>query len=117
MIAHCWLAASPFAVRLTVLYASRFGPTDMSYHDIYQSPGTSIRMLSWYRPPLYPAGSFGVRCSIRPPPATAAESRNSPFGPSDSLNMSWIGSVQYTFDQSGIRLALGGCVARSPHLD
>jgi hypothetical protein len=47
MIAHCWFAASPLAVFLTMLYISRFGLTDTSYQDMYQRPGMSIRMLSW----------------------------------------------------------------------
>src|ERR1035437_753110 len=109
MIAHCWFAAAPFAVFRTRLYISRFGPTETSYHDMNQRPGTLMRMLSWKSPPRYHAGSFGARLIIAPPVATGMESAKIPFGPSTALMMSRSGSVQNAFDQS-----TGGlCSARS----
>ena len=46
MIAHCWPLPVPCAVFRTWLYIARFGPTDTSYHDMNQSPGTLIFMSS-----------------------------------------------------------------------
>src|SRR5687768_11571128 len=107
MIAHCWSAASPSAVRRTMLYISRFGPTETSYHDMNHRPGMLMRMLSWYSPPRYQAGSFGARLIIAPPVGTGIESAKIPRGPLIGLKMSCAGSVQNAFDQStgGLRPA------------
>src|SRR5262245_4657435 len=72
--AYCWLAIAGSAVARTWLYVARFGPTDTSYQDMNQSPGTLIFILSWKSPPLYHAGELGVRWIIRPPVGTGIES-------------------------------------------
>src|SRR5688572_30801611 len=99
-IAHCWFAASPFAVLRTWLNAARLGPTDTSYHDIYQSPGMSIAWLSCHRPPLYQAGSFGARWIIRPPVATGIASAKMPRGTSTAFMTSCTGRCHSAVDQS-----------------
>src|SRR5690349_9400768 len=96
-----------------MLYISRFGPTETSYHDMNHNPGMLIRMLSWNRPPRYHAGSFGARLIIAPPVATGIESAKIPFGPFTSLMMFSSGSVQNAFDQS----TGGRCCARSNDID
>jgi hypothetical protein len=60
----------------------------------------SIRMSSWYRPPRYQAGSFGVRLIIAPPVATGIESAKMPRGPSSAERRFCTGSVQKAFAQS-----------------
>src|SRR3989442_3489575 len=100
MIAHCWSATSGFAFFRTWLYIARFGPTDTSYHDMNQRPGTFSGMLSCQSPPLYHAGSFGSRWIIRPPVATGMASAKIPRGPSTFFKMSCTGRCQSAFDQS-----------------
>src|SRR5678816_813315 len=85
----------------------------MSYSDVYQRPGTLIRMLSWYNAPLYHAGSLGSRWIILPPPGTGIESAKIPFGPPTDLMMSCNGRCQYALFQS----TGGRCAARSQAFD
>src|SRR5262245_7048535 len=113
MTAYCWLAISGLAFFRTKLYAARLGPTETSYHDMNQNPGTLIFMLSCHSPPLYHAGSFGSRLIIAPPVETGILSAKMPRGPPTSLMMSMTGrclsaSAQFT---GGI------CGARSNILD
>ena len=85
------------------------GPTLTSYHDMNQSPGTSMRMLSLNRPPRYHAESPGVRAIMAPPVATGIESAKMPRGPLTALMMFCSGSVRSALAQS-----TGGiCGARS----
>src|SRR5213594_4570117 len=112
-IAHCWFAISGDAVLRTWLYIARFGPTDTSYHDMNQRPGTFSGMLSCQSPPLYHAGSFGSRWIIRPPVATGMASAKIPRGPSTLFMMSCTGRCQSAFDQS----TGGSCCARSNDFD
>ena len=100
MIAHWFPAPEPCAVFRTWLYIARFGPTDTSYHDMNQSPGMLIGMVSCQRPPLYHAGSLGARFIIAPPVGTGIESAKMPCGPSTALMMSMVGSFQNAFAQS-----------------
>ena len=51
--AYCSLAISGLAVLRTKLYAARFGPTETSYHDMNQKPGTLIFISSCHNPPRY----------------------------------------------------------------
>src|SRR5688572_17279664 len=92
---------------------ARFGPAETSYHDMNQKPGILIFMLSWNRPPLYHAGSFGVRLIIAPPVGTGISSAKMPRGPSIALKISFTGKCLNAFDQStGV-----DCCARSNHFD
>src|SRR5436853_212842 len=65
-----------------------------------QNPGTLIVMLSCHNPPLYQAGSFGVRSIIAPPVSTGMESAKTPCGPSTALMMSLTGRCRSACDQS-----------------
>jgi hypothetical protein len=58
----------------TKLYAARLGATLLSYQVMIQRPGMSIFMLSFQRPPLYQAGSFGVRSAMGFSPEGVGES-------------------------------------------
>src|SRR5215831_451676 len=113
MTAYCWFAISPLAVLRTKLYAARFGPTETSYQDINQNPGTLMFMLSCQRPPLSQAASLGARLIIAPPVATGIASAKIPFGPSTAFKMSISGKWRKAWDQS----TGGGCCARSNDLD
>src|SRR5678815_1795127 len=113
MTAHCWSAPSPFAVFRTCVKAARLGPTETSYHDMYQSPGMLMGMSSCHSPPLYQAGSFGARWFIPPPVAAGISSAKIPCGPSTAFMMSCSGRCQSAVDQS-----IGGsCCARSKAFD
>src|SRR5262245_50013099 len=99
--AYCWSRIAGSAVFRTWLYVARFGPTDTSYHDMNQRPGTLIFILSWNNPPLYHAGSFGARWIIAPRVAIPGmESEKIPFGPSTFLMRSFSGRYQKFFAQS-----------------
>src|SRR5215472_3641436 len=113
MTAYCWLATSGLAVLRTKLYAARFGPTDTSYQDMNQNPGTLIFILSFHSPPLYQAGSLGVRRIIAPPVSTGMGSAKIPWGPSTAFRMSISGRWVRALDQS----TGGNCCARSKDLD
>src|SRR5690242_11166679 len=76
--AYCWLATSGRAFLRTKLYAARFGPTETSYQDMNQNPGTLIFMVSCQRPPLYHAGSLGARVIMAPPVSTGMGSAKMP---------------------------------------
>src|SRR5215470_17900558 len=109
MTAYCCWAISGRAVLRTKLYAARLGPTDTSYHDMNQKPGTLTFMLSFHKPPLYHAGSLGARSIIAPPVSTGMGSAKIPCGPSTAFKMSFSGRCARAFDQS-----TGGiCCARS----
>ena len=62
-------------------------------------------MSSWNRPPLYQAGSLGVRSIMAPPVATGILSAKMPRGPFTARRMSRSGRCHSAFDQStgGIR--------------
>jgi hypothetical protein len=62
-----------------VMYAARFGPTETSYHDMNQKPGTRMGLSSCHKPPWYQAGSFGARLIIAPPVSTAMSSAKIPW--------------------------------------
>src|SRR5260221_14577328 len=79
--AYCCLAISGRAVLRTWLYAARFGPTETSYQDMNQKPGTLIVMSSCHSPPRYHAGSLGGRLIMAPPVETSIRSAKIPFGP------------------------------------
>ena len=100
MIAHCWSAAPPFAVRRTWLNISRFGPTDTSYHDMNHRPGTSSFMSSCHRPPFRHASEAGSRCCIMPPVSTGIRSAKMPRGPPTLLRMSCVGRCHRALSQS-----------------
>src|SRR5690606_9654138 len=95
------------------LYIARFGPVETSYHDINQKPGMLIFILSCHSPPLYQAGSFGVRLIIAPPVGTGISSAKMPRGPSIALKISLTGRCRRACDQSTAR----DCWARSNHFD
>ena len=100
MIAHCWSAAAPLAVLRTWLNISRLGPVDTSYHDMNHRPGRFSGIVSCQRPPLYQAGSLGVRCIIAPPLSTGIRSAKIPRGPCTFFRMSCDGSVHSALLQS-----------------
>src|SRR5688500_18960404 len=102
MTAYCLSAISGLAVLRTWLYSARFGPTETSYQDMNQNPGILIFMLSWNKPPLYHAGSFGVRWIICPPVSTGILSAKIPRGPSIATKMSFTGKCRNAFDQSTV---------------
>jgi hypothetical protein len=72
----------------------------MSYHDMNHKPGMSIFASSWTRPPLYQAGSFGARSTMRPPVGTGIRSAKMPRGPSAAFRMSCTGRCHSAFDHS-----------------
>src|ERR1700760_4221102 len=79
--AYCSLAASPFAVERTKLYAARFGPVETSYQVMNQKPGTLIGIVSDCQiPPLRHAGSLGVRSIMAPPVVSGILSLKIPLG-------------------------------------
>src|SRR5262245_66596945 len=94
MMAHCCSATAGEAAWRTWLYAARLGPTDTSYHDMNQRPGTSIAMFSCHRPPLYQAGSFGVRRIIAPPVSTGIASAEVPGGRATAVRIFLYGTRQ-----------------------
>src|ERR1035437_6930868 len=110
--AYCCAAISGRADLRTKLYAARFGPTDTSYHDMNQKPGTLIFISSCHKPPRYHAGSLGARLIMAPPVETSARSAKMPAGPPTDFMMSATGRCVSAFDQS-----TGGiCGARSKAL-
>src|SRR5215831_13767235 len=113
MTAYCCCAISWRAVLRTKLYVARLGPTDTSYHDMNQRPGTLIFMLSFHKPPLYHAESLGARWIIAPPVSTGMGSAKIPCGPSTAFKMSISGRCASAFDQS----TGGNCWARSNDFD
>src|ERR1035437_8399495 len=91
------------------LYAARFGPMDTSYHERTKNQGTLMGCSSCHKPPLYQAGSLGVRLIIAPPVSTGILSAKLPCGPSTALIISITGRCCSALDQS-----MGGnCCARS----
>ena len=107
--AHCCSAVPPFAFLRTWLYIARLGPIETSYHDMNQRPGTSSFMSSCQRPPLYQAGSFGARWTMRPPVVPGVGSAKIPCGASTAFRMSCTGRCQSAFSHwTG-----GSCCARS----
>src|SRR5215471_17236189 len=111
--AYCWFAISGRAVLRTKLYAARFGPTETSYQDMNQKPGTLIFMPSCHSPPRYHAASLGALLIIAPPVETSARSAKIPAGPSTDFMMSATGRCFSASAQS-----TGGiCGARSNSFD